>query len=605
MPLRPKAAHWFEAKIPRNQTVYALQLLAEHAGLELEEKAHTYSPCVDNEMIRQLLTRIDKICVKHASDLPAASPSPGKIMQQPEILAQHSLEHLQAWVAELLETQRETVLKRQESGRLELLHECLLAMHSQSQDIGALRHSSDFLYKDIYACQSGESYDVTPCDDIYSANYPGRKHDFLLVASNISKQHLLQSAAALLNCKRVDIPAWLPPGHEDQIREVGNRLDRLERERYDLQKRLTALHQDPEIAKTLAEARALRWLLAECIGETPDHSACRLSGWTLADNPEKLEQLLVDADIQGEVFFTPPSDGQSPPVSLGDSRWDRPFRWLVNLFGTPGEKEIDPTPLVSLIVPLLFGFMFPDVGHGLVLIFAGLVLNQRNQQAIILVPCGLSAAAFGFLFGEFFALHDVLPSPLGNIYQHPLEILGATLILGIALILLGLVLSGIEAWWRNEHWRWLLEEAPVLLLYLSVASLIFWPAAWVASLFALGWFIFGASVLCRTRGFVCLAGRLGHLLESMMQLMTASLSFLRVGAFALMHMALSTMVLHLVEQIETTGLQVVVFVVAHLLIIVLEGLIVMIQATRLVALEFFSRFLRFEGRVYKPLQLAD
>ncbi len=90
-----------------------------------------------------------------------------------------------------------------------------------------------------------------------------------------------------------------------------------------------------------------------------------------------------------------------------------------------------------------------------------------------------------------------------------------------------------------------------------------------------------------------------------MQLVMASLSFLRVGAFALMHMVFSTMTLGLVQQIETPLLQAGVFLLAHIVIVTLESLIVLIQTTRLIALEFFSRFLRFEGRVYTPLHLSD
>jgi V/A-type H+-transporting ATPase subunit I len=245
--------------------------------------------------------------------------------------------------------------------------------------------------------------------------------------------------------------------------------------------------------------------------------------------------------------------------------------------------------------------MFPDLGHGLILAVAGWLLRRYRREALILVPCGLAAAAFGLLFGEVFGLQGVLPSPFGTLMEQPLPILVATLVLGVCIVLLGLVLSGIEAHWRGELPRWVLEEAPILLLYLSVALGVIWPHAWYAAMAALTWYLVGAAVLCWGRRTACFAGRVGALLESAFQLGLATVSFLRVGAFAIAHAAFSGMVGQLVAHIESPAMAVLVFVVAHLAIVVVEGVVVMIQTTRLVLLEFFMRFLRFGGRIYTPL----
>jgi len=478
-------------------------------------------------------------------------------------------------------------------------------MQEESQDIGALRQSDRFLYKHLFACPRGEPGDISARDDLYVISYPGNQHDFLVVACDINKKKLLESATTLFDCQQMEIPKWLPAEPTQQIAELKVRLSRLEKRQEELLEALKRLQNDDEISEILVEARLLRWLLTECMGETPDRTACRLAGWTFAANPQAIQQQLAKADIEAEVFFTDPPFVLKPPVKFDDSSVGSPFRWIVNLLGTTGEKEIDPTPLVTLIAPLLFGFMFPDLGHGLLLIAAGLFIGMRYRKARILVPCGASAAMFGFLFGAFFGLHDLFPAPFGTLLHQPLDLLKVTLVLGIGLIMLGLVLSGVEAWWRREQRRWWLEEAPVILLYLSLAALLLRPDAWKAGLLALGWFAFGAALLCETGGRSCIPGRFGQLVESTMQLVIASLSFLRVGAFALMHMAFSTMILNLVQEMETPVLQAGVFIVAHMVVVILESLIVLIQTTRLIALEFFSRFLRFEGRIYKPLHLSD
>lgn len=601
MTFHPKAAHWFEARVPRNQTVYALEALADHATVQLEERGHDTPPCVDALAVKRILRQFDKLCEQHAKDLPKTARRAQKILKAPEHLAATSLERLRDWAGRVNPLRRQIIQNRSQVDQLRLLSECLATMRDNSVELSALAHHTPFLYKHLFACPHDHSWDVPPCDDLYTEAYPGKYHDFVLVAANVDKQSLIESATTLFHCLPIEIPEWLPPSPEDQLREVQNRIDRFDRELDDLFEQLKRLQRDPQIADARAEVRLLRWLLAECIDQAKNPNFCRLTGWTQVSRPQALEQQLAETGIQAEVVFTPPGGRSAPPVSLSNAAWTRPFRLFVDLLGTPGEKEVDPSVPVTLIVPLLFGFMFPDLGHGLLLAGAGLLLAKRYPKALLLVPCGLAAAIFGLLFSEFFGVHGLLHAPFGHILDQPLQILIATMLLGIGLLLLGLVFSGIEAWWRSEFPRWLLEEAPVILLYLSLVSLPVWPHTWLSAVLAVTWYLGGILTLCRENRGRCIGGRLGHLLESTFQLMLATLSFMRVGAFALAHTAFSGITLQLVQQMENPVLQTLVFALAQLAIMVLEGLIVLIQTTRLIVLEFFTRFLSFGGRIYTPM----
>jgi V/A-type H+-transporting ATPase subunit I len=75
-----------------------------------------------------------------------------------------------------------------------------------------------------------------------------------------------------------------------------------------------------------------------------------------------------------------------------------------------------------------------------------------------------------------------------------------------------------------------------------------------------------------------------------------------VGAFALAHSGTSHAANLLTEMVDNPVLSVMVFVLSHIFIIVLEGLVVFVQTSRLIVFEFFIRFLRAEGRVFKPLR---
>jgi len=355
---------------------------------------------------------------------------------------------------------------------------------------------------------------------------------------------------------------------------------------------------EPRLKSALNDLSVLHWYLQHTITLTEDRRFCYLTGWTTADNPRVLEEPLERLGIDAKIVFRPTFPGHPPPVHAAGTRLFSPFRQFVTMFGTLGAGEPDPTPLLSVLVPILFGFMFPDVGHGLVLAAASLLLSLRNPSLRFLVPCGLTAAAFGALFGETFGLQDPIQAILIRPLDAPLTILLASLGLGASIILLGLALSGIGAYWRGalRHWLWL--DGAVLTLYVSGLLGLFYPPAFAATAVALAWYVTGLVVT----GSRPLWHGLGRLAQSTLELALNTLSFARVGAFALAHAALSHALLEIAALVEPPLLEGVLLVLGHALIIAVEGLVVFVQTTRLLLFEFFSRFLRADGRLFRPLE---
>ena len=93
----------------------------------------------------------------------------------------------------------------------------------------------------------------------------------------------------------------------------------------------------------------------------------------------------------------------------------------------------------------------------------------------------------------------------------------------------------------------------------------------------------------------------GRLLQSSYELAVNTLSFARIGAFALAHAALTHMLLELAAAIESDGVRMLTLVLGHGVIIAIEGILVFVQTTRLVLFEFFVRFLRADGRLFRPI----
>jgi V/A-type H+-transporting ATPase subunit I len=91
------------------------------------------------------------------------------------------------------------------------------------------------------------------------------------------------------------------------------------------------------------------------------------------------------------------------------------------------------------------------------------------------------------------------------------------------------------------------------------------------------------------------------LLERLAQISINTLSFARVGAFALAHAGLSAAMVALAEAGTSAWVKLAALVLGNAVIIVLEALVVSVQTTRLVLFEFFTRFLIGSGRVFQPL----
>jgi V/A-type H+-transporting ATPase subunit I len=288
-----------------------------------------------------------------------------------------------------------------------------------------------------------------------------------------------------------------------------------------------------------------------------------------------------------------------PPLVLHNPSWARPFELFVRALGVPGRDDIDPSPLLALLVPLLFGYMFADLGQGLVLLVTGLLLARRFPYARLLVAGGGSAMLFGLLFGSVFAREDWLPAVWLHPLAAPLTVLGLPLLLGVLLLAFGLCLNGIQAVWRGAGRHWLFTEAGLLVAYLCAALGMLRPAFFWLSAVGLLWVLVGQALSARRLGALVPAA--GHLLEQIFQLAINTLSFTRVGAFALAHAGLSSAIVALAASSGHPLAAFIIMLAGNLIVLVLEGLVVSIQTTRLILFEFFIRFLTAEGRPFRPL----
>lgn len=594
MNLRARPTHWFETYVPRAQTVYALEALAATGRVELE-KGYVERALPDTQALRRAVNEGHALIERYPRLLPSAKAARPVFAAEPTEQALVALTIVRHYAASLLRLQR----RYREIGRrlhqLRLLQRCLHAMGPAAEELVRFHGSGNFLCHAVFACPAdipGPFAGELPGSSEQFSDADYRFHTVLCLPE---ERHFHLEAFSGSQCEPLDIPAWVVDDWPHRDYQIQHEIHRLQARRRSITNAIRKLRADNRLTSALGELAVLDWYIQRTMLLSEDHRFCYVTGWTSAADPAGLQDALDRAHIDAKIVFRPMPPGNPPPVDLADTRWLHPFRQFVRMFGTPAPGEVDPTPLVAVLIPILFGFMFADIGHGLVLVAASLALWQRHPQTRFLLTCGLSATAFGLLFGEFFGLQGAIPALLPSPLDEPLTVLLASIGFGALVLLLGLALSALGAAWRQELRRWLWQDAAVLVLYASAMLAIVQPLALLVTGLALAWYLAGVGVTGQR-----LAPALGRLTHSTLELALNTLSFARVGAFSLAHAALTHAVIDIATRAEPLPIEIGVFVVGQAVIIAIEGFAVYVQTLRLILFEFFTRFLRADGRLFRP-----
>ncbi len=360
-------------------------------------------------------------------------------------------------------------------------------------------------------------------------------------------------------------------------------------------------------------------------------------GWVFSSQVENLRNKLkaIAENIVIETHATKrEKDSNEIPIALNNPRMLRPFQMLVSNYAEPKYGELDPTPLVALLFPLLFGTMFGDVGQGLILAILGYLGITKKLKFMkflgglnpIIFACGLMSIVFGFLYGSLFGFEDILPALWLRPGESIMTILIITIVAGVIVLSIGYFLNifnlikmkdwpnlffsknGIAGLWL--YWSLIGTGLALVMPQYGLPKIPF-IVAMVIGVIAIG----GAEVFIRLmEGHrPLLDGGVGmfavqvffELLEVFISYLSNTLSFVRVGAFAVAHGNLSGVFFILGNMISPShGIGYwVMFLVGLVFIVGFEGLIVGIQTMRLTYYEIFGKFFSGGGKKFEPLSL--
>ena len=339
---------------------------------------------------------------------------------------------------------------------------------------------------------------------------------------------------------------------------------------------------------------------------------------------EDADTFCILEDNRGNITSTPPTKMKNPGLF-------KPFEMYVEMYGLPSYNEIDPTVLIGITYSVLFGFMFGDAGQGLCLLIGGFLLYRLKKVRLagIISCCGFFSVIFGLLFGSIFGFEDIIDA----LWLRPQEamtdlpfigrlntVFVVAIAIGMGIILLCMILNIINSvrahdtekiWFDTNGAAGLVfyaALASVIVLYMSGNPLPATAVLVVMFLIPLAVMFFKEPLTAMVeKKAKKLHGGVGmfitqgifELFEVLLSYFSNTLSFVRVGAFAVSHAAMMQVVLMLAGA-EAGSPNWAVVIGGNLFVCGMEGLIVGIQVLRLEYYELFSRFYRGSGRAFEP-----
>jgi len=459
-----------------------------------------------------------------------------------------------------------------------------------------------------------------PKDAIVEWSSPAK--DVVFVALAVPKRDEAEARAILTKGGFVAIDPLLGDGHVDRS-EAALDLTRTRLRDYEgaaprLASAYAALEGFIHAADEAMRARATR-RCAYISCWIPTGRAREFADLLAASLGDRCALHIVPAEraIQENAFC----DEEIPSI-LRRRRFLEPFRLIVSIYGCPAYRHVDPLPVSALGFLAMFGMMFADIGHGAVIASSGLALRFVSRSrtlrdtGMLMLYAGIASAVGGLVFGSVFGREDIVP-PL---WFSPMEDTDLFLILGVAsglaMISAGILLNIAQKLWQHDIAGALFSPWGILTLgfYWSCAAALGQtlggetiplplPLLLTAIALPVIALVIGGAVTAARRGKNEAAEIAFRPVEIVLGLLSNTVSFVRVSAFGLTHIALMTAV-YLITSTMTPGSlsSTSVAVEGNLFVLLLEGLIVTIQCLRLQFYEFYSKFFDTTGRAFAPIR---
>lgn len=360
-------------------------------------------------------------------------------------------------------------------------------------------------------------------------------------------------------------------------------------------------------------------------------------GWVSSENAGEIKKRLTKIrSVELDFSDAKKELDKRPPVKLKNVFFAKPFEFYTEMYGVPKYNEIDPTTFVAITYIIIFGIMFADLGQGFILSIVGWLMWKIRKMKIgkILLPCGISSMVFGTLFGSVFGFEHLLDPMYRSMgyKEKPFEVMAsqntnliifAAIGIGVMLLIVAMFFNVYSSLKQKNYGRALFSTSGVagILFYGSLVfglvSEMFLGSHVMTAPYIIGLVVVPFILIFFSEPLTELVNgekdwqpeswggyiveKLFESIEILLSYVTNTMSFLRVGAFVLVHAGMMMVVFVLAETVGGAGYWVIV-VIGNALVMVLEALLVAIQVLRLEYYELFSRFYSGEGRPFESVR---
>jgi V/A-type H+-transporting ATPase subunit I len=319
------------------------------------------------------------------------------------------------------------------------------------------------------------------------------------------------------------------------------------------------------------------------------------------------------------------------PTLLNNVPPAKPMEMLTNTYGVPTYGRIDPSLLMTISFPIIFGLMFGDVGQGLVLVALGYLIGFHfkmddgpKKLGRILLLCGLAATGAGFLYGEVFGLEGIVPA----LWIHPMHdtmtLIQFSFYIAIAQLSLGCFVNIADELGHGKPLHAIFSPWGIMGLWLFWGGATLLMRTGVDGLFVVLFGLFDPTLVASSVqtlflpfllpvGMIAVGGKyvegltapwsIYEAYEAFTRFLFNSISYIRVGALAIVHAVFASVMNMGMEASPYVILTVLIFICGNIFIIAFETLISFIQALRLHYYEWFSKFYDGGGNAFGAFEV--
>ena len=216
-----------------------------------------------------------------------------------------------------------------------------------------------------------------------------------------------------------------------------------------------------------------------------------LGGWVPCEDVGKLETLLSGFCCAWELTDPAPEEYLDVPVKLKNNKLTWPLNMVTEMYSLPAYDGVDPNPLMAPFFILFYGIMMADMGYGLLMILASIIITKKSrpkgtsgQMFGLMFSCGISTFLMGALTGGFFG--DFLPQLVGIIdpdttfkalpslftpLDDTITILIGAMALGFVQIVTGMAISFVEKIKKGQIMDAIWEELTWWIVFAGIACM--------------------------------------------------------------------------------------------------------------------------------------